>query len=52
MMNLLLHGIEGGVELVDTLSPDGERLPKADLSLKRLKAMFLEILSNELHPAP
>ncbi len=33
MMNLLLHGIEGGVELADTLSPDGERLPKADLIL-------------------
>ena len=33
MMNLLLHGIEGGVELVDTLSPDGEQLPKADLIL-------------------
>jgi len=33
MMNLLLHGIEGGVELADTLSPDGERLPKADLVL-------------------
>jgi type I restriction enzyme M protein len=33
LMNLLLHGIEGGVELVDTLSPDGERLPKADLVL-------------------
>jgi type I restriction enzyme M protein len=33
MMNLLLHGIEGGVELSDTLSPDGERLPKADLVL-------------------
>jgi type I restriction enzyme M protein len=31
MMNLLLHGIEGGVENVDTLSPDGESLPKADL---------------------
>ena len=28
MMNLLLHGIEGGVELADTLSPDGERLSK------------------------
>jgi len=26
LMNLLLHGIEGGVELADTLSPDGERL--------------------------
>jgi type I restriction enzyme M protein len=33
MMNLLLHGIEGGVELVDTLSPDGERLSKAELVL-------------------
>jgi type I restriction enzyme M protein len=33
MMNLLLHGIEGGVELADTLSPDGERLPKADIVL-------------------
>ncbi len=33
MMNLLLHGIEGGVVNVDTLSPDGERLPKADVIL-------------------
>ena len=33
LMNLLLHGIEGGVELADTLSPDSERLPKADLVL-------------------
>jgi type I restriction enzyme M protein len=33
LMNLLLHGIEGGVELADTLSPDGERLPRADLVL-------------------
>jgi type I restriction enzyme M protein len=33
MMNLLLHGIEGGVDLADTLSPDGERLSKADLVL-------------------
>jgi type I restriction enzyme M protein len=33
LMNLLLHGIEGGVDLADTLSPDGERLPKADLVL-------------------
>jgi type I restriction enzyme M protein len=32
-MNLLLHGIEGGVELADTLSPDGEALAKADLVL-------------------
>lgn len=33
MMNLLLHGIEGGVQNIDTLSPDGEALPKADLIL-------------------
>jgi type I restriction enzyme M protein len=34
LMNLMLHGIEGlGVALGDTLSPDGERLPKADLVL-------------------
>ena len=33
MMNLLLHGIEGGVENIDTLSPDGETLPKARLIL-------------------
>lgn len=33
LMNLLLHGIEGGVENADTLSPDGERLRKADLIL-------------------
>lgn len=33
MMNLLLHGIEGGVDLADTLSPDGERLPMADVIL-------------------
>jgi type I restriction enzyme M protein len=33
LMNLLLHGIEGGVELADTLSPDGEALAKADLVL-------------------
>lgn len=33
MMNLLLHGIEGGVDNIDTLSPDGEALPKADLIL-------------------
>ncbi len=31
MMNLLLHGIEGGVQNIDTLSPDGEALPKANL---------------------
>ncbi len=33
MMNLLLHGIEGGVANIDTLSPDGEALSKADLVL-------------------
>ncbi|HWM83566.1 MAG TPA: N-6 DNA methylase [Pseudolabrys sp.] len=33
LMNLLLHGIEGGVSNIDTLSPDGEALPKADLVL-------------------
>ncbi len=33
MMNLLLHGIEGGVENIDTLSPDGEGLQRADLIL-------------------
>jgi len=33
MMNLLLHGIEGGVRNIDTLSPDGEGLGKADLIL-------------------
>jgi type I restriction enzyme M protein len=33
LMNLLLHGIEGGVENIDTLSPDGAALPKADLIL-------------------
>jgi type I restriction enzyme M protein len=33
LMNLLLHGIEEGVESGDTLSPDGEGLPKADLLL-------------------
>jgi type I restriction enzyme M protein len=33
-MNLMLHGNEAtGVALGDTLSPDGERLPKADLIL-------------------
>lgn len=31
MMNLLLHGIEGRVRNIDTLSPDGEALLKADL---------------------
>lgn len=33
LMNFMLHGIEGGVVLADTLSPDGEGLGKADLIL-------------------
>ena len=33
LMNLMLHGIEGNVDSGDTLSPDGEGLPKADLVL-------------------
>src|SRR3984893_9050668 len=33
LMNLMLHGIEDGVECGDTLSPDGAGLPKADLIL-------------------
>src|SRR6516164_7686303 len=34
LMNLMLHGIDAaGIALGDTLSPDGERLPKADLVL-------------------
>lgn len=33
LMNLMLHGIEGSVDCGDTLSPDGENLPKADLVL-------------------
>ena len=32
-MNLMLHGIESQVENGDSLSPDGERLGKADLIL-------------------
>jgi len=31
LMNLMLHGVEDGVDLGDTLSPDGERLGKADV---------------------
>lgn len=31
LMNLMLHGIEDGVQGGDTLSPDGEALDKADL---------------------
>lgn len=33
LMNLMLHDIAGGIELGDTLSPDGERLAKADIVL-------------------
>lgn len=33
LMNLMLHSIEGNVECGDTLSPDGEALPRADLVL-------------------
>src|SRR3984957_15842743 len=33
LMNLMLHGIESQVESGDSLSPDGERLGKADLIL-------------------
>lgn len=33
LMNLMLHGIESPVENGDTLSPDSERLPKADVIL-------------------
>ena len=33
LMNLMLHGIEEGIDLGDTLSPDGEALPKANIVL-------------------
>jgi type I restriction enzyme M protein len=33
LMNMLLHGIEGAVELGDTLSGDGQQLPKANVVL-------------------
>src|SRR3954449_5560490 len=33
LMNLMLHGIGGGVLNMDTLSPDGEALGKADIVL-------------------
>lgn len=33
LMNLMLHGINGGIDLGDTLSPDGEGLERADLIL-------------------
>ena len=33
LMNLMLHGIDGGITYGDTLSPEGEALPKASLIL-------------------
>ena len=33
LMNMMLHGIEGAVSLGDTLSGDGQRLPRANLIL-------------------
>ena len=33
LMNLMLHGIDGGIRYGDTLSPEGEALPKATLIL-------------------
>lgn len=33
LMNMMLHGIEGGVNCGDTLSADGQDLPKADIVL-------------------
>jgi type I restriction enzyme M protein len=33
LMNLMLHDIEGGVDLGDTLASEGQGLPKADLIL-------------------
>jgi type I restriction enzyme M protein len=33
LMNLMLHGIDGGISYGDTLSPEGEALPKATLML-------------------
>jgi len=33
LMNMMLHGIESGVQYGDTLSPDGARLPQANLIL-------------------
>lgn len=33
LMNLMLHGVEGGIILGDSLTPDGEALGKADLIL-------------------
>jgi type I restriction enzyme M protein len=33
LMNLMLHGIDGGIRYGDTLSPEGQGLPKATLIL-------------------
>ena len=33
LMNLMLHGIDGGIRYGDSLSPEGEALPKATLIL-------------------
>jgi type I restriction enzyme M protein len=33
LMNLMLHGIDGGIRYGDTLSPEGQALPKASLIL-------------------
>ncbi|MFI3184746.1 MAG: N-6 DNA methylase [Methylococcaceae bacterium] len=33
LMNLMLHGIDGGIRYGDTLSPEGAALPKASLML-------------------
>jgi type I restriction enzyme M protein len=33
LMNLMLHGIDGGIRYGDTLSPEGQALPKATLNL-------------------
>jgi type I restriction enzyme M protein len=33
LMNLMLHGIDGGIRYGDTLSPEGQALPKAMLNL-------------------
>lgn len=33
LMNLMLHGIDGGIRYGDTLSPEGQALPKATLML-------------------
>ncbi|MDO9010188.1 MAG: N-6 DNA methylase [Gallionella sp.] len=33
LMNMMLHGIDGGISYGDTLSPEGQALPKATLTL-------------------